>query len=78
MCILTYLPSPLTGILLPKLNRLLSGEFHIVEFVFGAEISRGCFSPCRLSRKLLLVSIEVSMNERRLVEHKGVCCLMFS
>ena len=78
MCPLTYLPSPLTGILLLRLNRLLSNKFLIVGLVFGAEFWKGCFSSCKLSRKLLLVSIEVSMNEGRLVEHKGVCCLMFS
>ena len=77
MCPLTYLPSPLIGILLPRLNRLLSGKFLIVGLVFGAEIWRGCFSPYKLSSKLLFVSIGVNMSERRLVEHKGVCCLMF-
>ena len=78
MCPLTYLPSPLTEIRLPRLNRLLLGKFLIVSLVFGANIWRGCSTPCRLSRKLLLVSIGVSMSEQRLVEHKGVCCLMFS
>ena len=77
MCPLTYLPSPLTRILLPKLNRLLLGEFFIVGLVFGAEFWKGCLSPCKLSRKLLVVSIEVSMSEGRLVEYNGVCYLLF-
>ena len=77
MCPLTYLPSPLTGILLPRLNRLLSGKFLIVGLVFGVEFWRGCFSPHKLSRMLLLVFIGFSMSERCLVEHKGVCCLLF-
>ena len=71
MCPLTYLPSPLTKILLPRLDRLLSGEFLIVGLVFGAEFWRGCFSPHKLSRMLLLVFIGFSMSERGLVEHKG-------
>ena len=78
MCPLTYLPSPLTGILLPRLNQLLSGEFLIVGLVFGAEFWRGCSSPYKLSRMLLLVFIGFSMSERCLVEYKGVCCLLFS
>ena len=69
MCPLTYLPSLLTGILLPRFNWLSLGKFLIVGFVFGIEIWRGCSSPCKLSRKLLLVSIGVSMSEWRLVEH---------
>ena len=74
---LTYLPSLLIGILLSTLNRLLSGEFLIVGLVFGDEILRGSFSPCKLSRMLLFVSVGVSMSEQYVVEHKGVCCLLF-
>ena len=77
MCPLTYLPSPLTGILLPRLNRLLSGKFLIVGLVFGVEFGKDCFSLCKLSKKLLLVFIGVSMSEWCLVEHKEVYCLMF-
>ena len=61
MCPLTYLLFLLIEILLPRLNRLLSGKFLIVDLVFGAEIWRDCFSPCKLSRKLLFVSIGVSI-----------------
>ena len=78
MCPLTYLPSPLTGILLPRLKRLLSGKFLIVGLVFGAEFWRGCSSPYKLSRMLSLVFIGFNMSERCLVEYKGVCCLLFS
>ena len=77
MCPLTYLPSPLTGILLPRLNRLLSGKFLIIGLGFGVEFWRGCFSLHKLSRMLLLVFIGFSMSERCLVEHKGVCSLLF-
>ena len=77
MCPLTYLPSPLTGILLPRLNRLLSGKFLIVGLVFGAEFWRCCSSPHKLFRMLLLVFIGLSMSERCLAEQKGVCCLLF-
>ena len=76
MCLLTYLPSPLIGILLPRLNRLLSDKFLIVGLVFDAEFWKGCFLPHKLSRMLLLVLIALSMSERCLVEHKGVCCLL--
>ena len=76
MCPLTYLLSPLTKILLPRLNRLLSGEFLIVGLVFGVEFWRGS-SPHKLSRMLSLVFIGYNMSERCLVEHKGVCCLLF-
>ena len=62
----------LTEILLPRLNRLLLGEFLIVGLVFDV-----CYSTHKLSRMLLLVPIEVSMSEWCLVEHKRVCCLMF-
>ena len=78
MCSLTYLPSSLIGILLSKLNRLLSDKFLIVDLVFGVEFWRGCSSPCKLSKKLLLVSIGVGMSERCLVEYNGICLLMFS
>ena len=78
MCPLTYFPSPLTGILLLSLNRLFLSKFLIVGLVFGAEIWRGFSSPCKLSRKLLLVSIGINMSEQCLVEHEEVCCLMFS
>ena len=71
MCPLTYLPSPLTRIPLSRFNWLLLGKFLIVGLVFGAEIWRDCSSLCKLSRKLLLVSIGVNMSERHLVEHKG-------
>ena len=78
MCPLTYLPSPLTGILLPILNWLLLGKFLIVGLAFGAEIWRVCSSPCKLSRKLLMVFIGVNMSERRFVEHKGSAASCFS
>ena len=78
MCPLTYLPSPLIGILLPRLNQLLLGEFHIVGLVFGAEFWRGCSSLCKISRKLFLVSIGFNTSDLRLVEYKGVYSLMFS
>ena len=77
MCPLTYLPSPLTGILLHRLNRLLLGEFLIIGLVFGAEFWRDCSSLHKLSKMLLFVLIGFSMSERCLVEHKGVCCLLF-
>ena len=77
MCPLTYLLSPLTKILLPRLNRLLSGEFLIVGLVFGVEFWRGCSSPHKLFRMLSLVFIGYSMSKQCLVEHKGVCCLLF-
>ena len=78
MCPWTYLLSPLTRILLPRLNRLLLGKFLIVGLIFGAEFWRSCFSRHKLSRMLLLVFIGFGMSERCLVEHKGVCCLLFS
>ena len=77
MCPLTYLPSPLTRILLPRLNQLLLGKFLMVGLVFDAKILRGCFSPCKLSRMLSFVSIAIIMNDQYLVEHKGVYYLMF-
>ena len=76
-CPLTYLPSTLTEILLPRLNQLLLGKFLIVGFVLDAKIWRGCSSPCKLSENLLLVSIGFNMSEQHLVEHEGVCFLMF-
>ena len=54
----------------PKLNRSLSGKFLIVGLIFGAEILRGFSSLCKLSKKLLLVFIKLSMNERCLIENK--------
>ena len=77
MCPLTYLPSLLTRILLPRLNRLLSGKFLIVGLVFGAEIWSGCFSPHELFGMLLLIFIRFGMSERCFVEHRRVCCVMF-
>ena len=77
MCPLTYLPSPLTEILLPRLNQLLLGKFLIVGLVFGAEFWRGCSSPHKLFRMLLFVFIGFGMSERCLVKHKGVYCLLF-
>ena len=77
MCPLTYLPSPLIGILLPRLNRSLSREFLIVGLVFRTKTLRGYYSSYKLFKILLLVSIGVIMSERCLVEHKGVYCLMF-
>ena len=77
MYLLTYLPSPLTRILLSRLSWSLLGKFLIVDLVFDAEILKAFSSSCKLSRMLLLVSIEVSMSERCLVECRGVCCLMF-
>ena len=72
MCPLTYLPSPLIGILLPRLNRLLSDKFLIVGLVFGTKTLRGCISPYKFSRMLLLVFIGIGMSERCVVEYKGV------
>ena len=63
MCPLAYLPSPLIEILLSRLNRSFVGKFLIVGLVFGAEILRGCSSPCKIFRMLLFVSIGVSMSE---------------
>ena len=77
MCPLTYLPSLLTEILLPRLNWLLSGKFLIFGFIFGVEIWRGCSSPYKAFRMLLLIFIGFGINERCFVEHKEVCCLMF-
>ena len=77
MCPLTYLPSLLTGILLPRLNWLFSSKFLIVVLVSDYEILRGCFSPCELSRMLLLVSIADSMSEQCLVEYRWVYCFKF-
>ena len=77
MCPLTYLPSPLTRILLPRLKRLLSGKFLIVGLVFGIEYWRGCSSSHKLFRILLFIFIGFDMSEQCLVEHKGVCCLLF-
>ena len=77
MCPLTYLPSPLTGILLHRLNQLHLGEFLIVDLVFDIEILRSCSSPCKLFEMLLLIFIRISMSERCFVEYMEVCCLMF-
>ena len=62
MCHLTYLPSHLTKILRPKLNRLFLGRFLIVELVFDAEILRGCSLPCKFFKKLLFVFIGLNMS----------------
>ena len=78
MCPLTYLSSPLIENFLPRLNQLLSGKFFIVDLVFGVEFRRGYSSPRKLSKKLLLISIGFNISERRLVEHKGICCFIFS
>ena len=67
----------MTGILLPRLNRLPLGGFFIVDLVFGAEIWRGCFSPHEIFRMLLLVFIGFGMSERCLVEHRGSAASCF-
>ena len=77
MCPLTYLSSPLIGILLPRLNRSLLGKFFIVGLVFGAEILRGCFSPHKLFRVLLLIFIGFGMSKRSFVEHRGSAASCF-
>ena len=77
MCPLTYLPFPLTKILLPRFNRLLSDKFLIDGLVFDAEFWRGCFSPHKLSRMLLFVFIGFGMSEGCLVEHKGFVASYF-
>ena len=72
MCPLTYLPYLLTQILFPRLNRLLSNKFLKIGFVFGNEIWRGCSSPHKLFRMLLLVFIGFDMSEQCLIEHRRV------
>ena len=74
MCPLTYLPYPFTRILLPRLNWLLSDEFLIVGLAFGVEILRGCSSPYKFFRMLLLISIGSSMSENYLIEHNYFLC----
>ena len=62
MCPLTYLPSPLIEILLPRLNQLSLSEFFIVGLVFDFDILKSCSSPHKLSRMLLLVFIRFDMS----------------
>ena len=68
MCPLIYLSFPLIGVLLHEFNRSLLDGFLIVELVFDAEILRSCFSPCKLSKNLLLVFIKVTMSKQCFVK----------
>ena len=77
MCPLTYLPSPLTRILFPRLNRLLLGKFLIISLIVGVEFWRDCSSPYKLSRMLLLVFIGFGMSEQCLLNTRGSAASYF-
>jgi hypothetical protein len=53
-------------------------RFLIICVEYGYEVLVRDSSCCKFFRKLSLNLTGVSMNDWRLVEHKGVCCLMFS
>ena len=61
-----------------QLGQSLEARFLIVCREFGDEVLEGDSLCCELFRMLSLDPIGVSMSVWRLVEHKGVCCLMFS
>ena len=63
MCPLSYLPFLLIKILLFELNQSLLSKFLIVVLVFDAKILKGFFSPHKLFKKLLLVSIRINMSK---------------
>jgi hypothetical protein len=66
------------GLFSPKHRQSLGARFLIVCVEYGYEVLVRDSLCCELFRKLSFNLIGVSMSEWRLVEYKGVCCLMFS